>query len=64
MTKPLPSDGEPSIFDEIDEEVEEQALREAEAAFEAGQVVSNDKVMRWLDTWGKPNRPPPPTCDE
>lgn len=64
MNKPVRPEAEPSIFDDVDEAAEDQALREAEADYAAGRVVSNDKVMRWLETWGKPNRPPPPKCDE
>ncbi len=55
---------EPDIFDEIDEEAEAAADARAEADIAAGRVVSNEAVMEWLDTWGKPNRPPPPKCGE
>ncbi len=60
MTKPRPSEDEPSIFDEIDEEAERLADERAEADVKAGRVVPHEKVVEWLKTWGKPDRPPPP----
>ena len=51
-----------SLFDIQDEEVEEQALLEAEAALDAGQWVDHDIVAVWLDELAKGNRVPPPKC--
>lgn len=59
MAKP-----EPSLFDEIDDEAEERADREAEADLAAGRVVSHEAVKRWLLSWGTPNELPRPKCGE
>jgi predicted transcriptional regulator len=64
MSKPIPADEEPSIFDEIDEEAEERAIREAEAAIREGRVISHEAVVRWLKSWGTPDELPPPKCGE
>lgn len=55
---------EPSIFDIVDEEAEAAADARAEADIAAGRVVSNEAVMRWLASWGTPNRLPRPECGE
>lgn len=55
---------EPSIFDEIDAEAEERAIREGEADADAGRVISHEAVRRWLLSWGTPNELPPPKCGE
>lgn len=36
----------------------EEGLHDADA----GRVVSNEKVDRWLKSWGKKRRVPPPSC--
>ncbi len=64
MTKPVPSEDEPSIFDEIDEEAERLADERAEADIKAGRVISHEAMVRWLLTWGTPNKLPPPKCGE
>jgi predicted transcriptional regulator len=43
-----------TIF-EIDEEAEACAIAEAEADVAAGRVVSHDKVVEWLRSWGTTN---------
>ena len=40
MTKPVPMDEEPSIFDEIDQEAEEQSIREADAQRMAARLIN------------------------
>jgi hypothetical protein len=64
MGKPTPSDDEPSILDEIDEEAERLADERAEADYRAGRVISNEAVMRWLQSWGTDNELPPPECGD
>jgi predicted transcriptional regulator len=54
------SNPEPSIFDEVDVEAEEQALAEAEADLAAGRVVPHEEVVAWLKTWGTPDEQPAP----
>jgi predicted transcriptional regulator len=54
MAKPKP------VFDEIDTEVEARAIAEAEADVEAGRIVPNEDVVKWLESWGKPNELPCP----
>jgi predicted transcriptional regulator len=58
MTKP-----EPSIFeqlDDIDPKADQRRLAEAEADIAAGRIVPNDEVVKWLETWGKPEETPAP----
>lgn len=55
---------EPGLFDELDEEAEEQALREAEADVAAGRVISHEAMTRWFKSWGTDNVLPPPECGE
>ena len=54
MAKPNP------IFDEIDKEAEAQAIAEAEADVDAGRVVPHEDVVKWLESWGKPDELPRP----
>jgi predicted transcriptional regulator len=49
---------------EPDDEIEEQALAEAEADVAAGRVISHEAVKRWLLSWGTPDELPPPKCGE
>lgn len=51
---------EPSIFEQADEENDERAMREGEAAADAGQVVPHAEVAAWLATWGAPAATPAP----
>ena len=55
------SHAEPSIFDDIDDAVEERAMEEAEADYAAGRVFSHEAMTKWLLSWGTPNELPPPT---
>ena len=48
------------IFDEIDKEAEAQAIAEAEADVKAGRVVPHEDVVKWLESWGKPDELPCP----
>jgi predicted transcriptional regulator len=54
------SDPEDSIFDDVDDEADELAMREGEADIAAGRVIPHGEVAKWLRTWGKPGEPPPP----
>ncbi len=49
-----------SIFDDIDEDEEEHALAEADAAYAAGRVISQEAMLAWLASWGGPDELPPP----
>jgi predicted transcriptional regulator len=50
-----------SIFDKEPDEAEEARLdAEADAAIDAGQFVTNDRVVEWLKSWGTPNELPCP----
>ncbi len=50
-----------SIFDrEPDEAAEAAADAAADAEIEAGQFVTNDRVVAWLKSWGTPNELPCP----
>jgi predicted transcriptional regulator len=51
---------EHSFFRPLSAEEQEQALDEARAQVDAGQVVSLEEVVRWLKSWGTPNELPPP----
>jgi len=51
-----------SIFDKEPDEAEEARLdAEADAAIDAGQFVTHDRVVEWLKSWGTPNELPCPT---
>lgn len=51
-----------SIFDKEPDEAEEAHLdAEADAAIDAGQFVTHDRVVEWLKSWGTPNELPCPT---
>jgi len=39
---------------------EHQHIRAGLAQLEAGQSVSNERVMEWLDSWGTENESPAP----
>lgn len=59
MSKP-----EPSLFDEIDDDVEAAADARAEADIAAGRVISHEAMKRWLLSWGGPDERPAPKCGE
>ena len=51
-------------FDTGEDEAEEARLdAKAEADMEAGRFVSHAKVVRWLQSWGTPNKLPRPRPD-
>ena len=54
MSKPA------NLFDDIDEDAEERADREAEADIAAGRVVPHDEVVKWLDDLAAGKRRPRP----
>ena len=56
MTEPV------SIFDQEDPDIEEMALREAEAQADAGKLIDHADVAIWLDELAKGNRVSPPKC--
>ena len=49
-----------SIFDQEDPDIEEQALRDAEAQLDAGMGINHTDVSVWLAELAKGNRIPPP----
>ncbi len=51
-----------SIFDEIDPDGDERAMERGEADYEAGRVISNDAMKRWLLSWGSAEKMPRPKC--
>ena len=57
-------DDDEDVFDTPDTEADEAAWLRGEADHAAGRTVSNEAVMRWLETWGTPNRLPRPKCGE
>lgn len=52
------------LFDEADSEADRASLQRALADIEAGRVVSNEAVMRWVASWGTDNPLPRPKCGE
>ncbi len=60
MSKAVPAEPEPSIFDEIDDETERLADERADADIKAGRVVPHERVVEWLKSWGKPDKLPTP----
>ena len=55
---------EPGIFENPDPQAEAAADARAIADIEAGRVISNEAVMKWLASWGTGNRLPPPQIGE
>ena len=51
---------EPSIFEQPDAEADERAMREGEAAADAGHGVPHAEVAKWLATWGTSDDKPAP----
>jgi predicted transcriptional regulator len=49
-----------SPFDPVDDEVESRAIAKARAEIAAGQGVPHTEVIKWLESWGKPNELPAP----
>lgn len=49
-----------TVFDDVDEDAEAQAIAEAEADVAAGRLVSHEDVVKWLRSWGTPNELPCP----
>ncbi|WP_448207626.1 hypothetical protein [Azospirillum sp. sgz302134] len=49
-----------NLFDQEDEELEEQALAEAEAELAAGKGVPHDRVRSWLKSLAAGRYEPPP----
>ena len=62
--KPPGFEEEAGVFDIADDEADELAALEGEAQLDAGQYVSHEAVVRWLRSWGTPNKLPPPKCGE
>ncbi len=61
------SEPERSIFDELDEidpEMDERRLAEAEADIAAGRLVPHARVVEWLMSWGTPDELPCPKWDD
>ena len=50
-----------SVFDlPADEGLEAQLDAEAEADYQAGNVVAHADMVAWLKSWGTPDELPPP----
>lgn len=52
---------QPTIFDEIDQAGEAQAVAEADASVAAGRVISHHAMKAWLLSWGTPDERAPPS---
>ncbi|WP_293824263.1 CopG family transcriptional regulator [uncultured Brevundimonas sp.] len=55
-------DDEPGVFDIPDDAADEAATLRGLADAEAGRVVDNDTVMRWVESWASGNPLPRPKC--
>lgn len=53
-------DDSKTLFEEIDDKAEDQALDEAEADVAAGRVVAQEDVIEWLKSWGTADELPSP----
>lgn len=42
-------------------EAKRRAIADARAEIAAGKGIPNDKITKWLDSWGKPDELPPPS---
>lgn len=49
-----------SIFDQVDDAAEARAIARARAEIAAGQGVPHEDVVKWLESWGKPDELPCP----
>jgi len=49
-----------SLFDQLDETAEAEAIAKARADVAAGRVVSHAETVKWLRSWGKPDELPCP----
>jgi predicted transcriptional regulator len=57
----MPASKQRSIFDLPPDEATEARLdAEAEADYAAGRVVPHAEVVKWLQSWGKPDELPCP----
>ncbi|MBS0362917.1 MAG: CopG family transcriptional regulator [Proteobacteria bacterium] len=54
---------EPSLFDDVNDEVEAAADAEAEADVAAGRTIDHGKMKAWLQSWGTSKELPPPDND-
>jgi predicted transcriptional regulator len=55
---------EQAIKDFIDlREWQMAAIDEGVRQADAGQLISHDKVVAWVESWGRPDELPMPTCD-
>jgi predicted transcriptional regulator len=41
-----------------------ELLREADADFAHGRVAPNERMLEWLESWGKPDELPAPRSDD
>jgi predicted transcriptional regulator len=48
------------ISDDVDPDAEAAADTEAEADVRAGRLISHKAIKAWLQSWGTPNKRPPP----
>lgn len=55
---------QPTIFDELDEAGEAQAVAAAEASIAAGRIISHDAMKAWLLSWGTPDEQTPPSVGD
>jgi len=56
----MPASKQKSIFD-IPPDGATEARLDAEADYAAGRVVPHAEVVKWLRSWGKPDKLPCPT---
>ena len=49
-----------SIFEDLDEAAEARAIATARTDVAAGRVIPHEDVVRWLQSWGKPDELPCP----
>jgi predicted transcriptional regulator len=55
---------QPTIFDELDEAGEAQAVADAETSIAAGRIISHDAMKAWLLSWGTPDEQTPPSVGD
>ncbi len=53
---------DPDLFDIEDAVAKENAIAEARAEIAAGRGIPWADVKRWLESWGKSDELPPPSC--
>jgi predicted transcriptional regulator len=62
--QPIFDEDEDDLFAVPDEAADEAKIRRALADHAAGRVISNEAIMRWVESWSTDKPLPKPKCGE